>query len=239
MHLISSPAHLFTVVLLSIVLGVMTMAVPLTVRNTNSKRDVGLVGYTVGLVRRYGPEVQSSTIPAIVRTQTFQSPEYWHLYITQRRSFHAVQKDQGWQFIQVTHERKVHPKLILGSIEMTEDIGAKKVAQERMDDLYLKIRTNKITARTQFEAFNALMNYLMNEIPYGLEYKPNPEDPDAWTKIYLAMTNYDQYLRKFPDLTEKDRYIKLSDGTAEAQRAAEAFKRKFGLTTAQPETAQP
>ncbi|KAJ3786470.1 hypothetical protein GGU10DRAFT_351628 [Lentinula aff. detonsa] len=62
MHLLSSPAHLFSMVLLSVVLGVMTMAVPLTVHNTDigksqwhSKRDE-IPTFTVSLVRRIGQE---------------------------------------------------------------------------------------------------------------------------------------------------------------------------------------
>ncbi|KAJ3984077.1 hypothetical protein F5890DRAFT_1519214 [Lentinula detonsa] len=48
----------------------------------------------------------------------------------------------------------------------------------------------------------------------GLEYKPSAGNPDAWKKIFLAMTDYDEYLRAFQNVPPKDLYKRPWDGTA-------------------------
>ncbi|KAJ3735245.1 hypothetical protein DFJ43DRAFT_1136899 [Lentinula guzmanii] len=230
MHLLS-PAHLFSMVLLSIVLGVMTMAVPLTVHNTDigkwqwhSKRDVNRE-FTVGLIRRSGQEQQLSAnpwtlLPTIIRSDSaFHTEEYWHLYITRRHSFHAVQMGQVWQFKQVDHVKPVYPKLSLGSITLPSDARSIKANAQRLN----------------FAALNALINFLLEEnLPEGLKYTPCPKDPDAWTKIFLAMTDYDRYLETYPNLNDKPRYVKLldkPDGTTVAPQAASNSEGMSQLST--------
>ncbi|KAJ3749912.1 hypothetical protein DFH05DRAFT_1561151, partial [Lentinula detonsa] len=242
MHLLSSPAHLFSMVLLSIALGVMTMAVPLTVRDTDigewqwhSKRLDD--GHIVGLVRRHGQEQQSEAKkrPNAKSSKKLDGQECWYLYITQSHSFHAIQEKQLWRLKHVIDEARPSPGLILGSIKY--DVYSP--SSRHLANLYSKLET--ITGDSQFEALNAMINFLKTKIPGGLEYTPRPEDPNAWTKIFLAMTDYDQYLKEFPDVPEKDRYQRPPEGTTDAQPAASisgGSKRKFGLTTDQPETAQ-
>ncbi|KAJ3713767.1 hypothetical protein DFJ43DRAFT_1104815 [Lentinula guzmanii] len=221
MHLLSSPAHLFSMVLLSIAFGVMTMAVPLTVRDTDigewqwhSKRLDD--GHIVGLVRRFGQEQQSEAKKQrnAKSSRKLDGQERWYLYITQSHSFHAIQENQLWRLKHVIDEKRLSPGLILGSIKY--DVYSPSL--KRLANLYLELET--ITGASQFEALNATINFLKTEIAEGLEYTPRPEDPDAWTKIFLAMTDYDQYLRKFPDVPEKDRYKRPTEGTAEAQAAS-------------------
>ncbi|KAJ3749921.1 hypothetical protein DFH05DRAFT_1465029 [Lentinula detonsa] len=214
MHLLSSPAHLFTVVLLSIVLGVMTMAVPLTVHNTDvgkwqwhSKREL-----TVSLVRRYGPLGEDNRKAAY--SKILDSRENWYLYITHYHAFHAVQENQRWQLRRIDSVKPVAAGLILGTIQVTKFANR----PELMADFYSKIET--ITGPSQFEALNALIQSLTTDIPRGLEYTPRPEDPDAWTKIFLAMTNYDQYRQKFPNVPAKDRYMRPTGEATDVQQAA-------------------
>ncbi|KAJ3995266.1 hypothetical protein F5050DRAFT_1768502 [Lentinula boryana] len=220
MHLLSSPAHLFSVVLLSIVLGVMTMAVPLTVHNTDvgkwqwhSKRGKDKRGeLTVSLVRRYGPLGEDNRKAAY--SKILDSRENWYLYITHYHAFHAVQENQRWQLRRIDTGKSVAAGLILGTIQVVKSANRPQL----MADCYSKIET--ITGPSQFEALNALIQFLTTEIPKGLAYTPRPEDPDAWTKIFLAMTNYDQYVQKFPSVALKDQYEELPEGTTEAERAA-------------------
>ncbi|KAJ3995276.1 hypothetical protein F5050DRAFT_1895909 [Lentinula boryana] len=232
MHLLSSPAHLFSVVLLSIALGVMTMAVPLTIRDTDigkwqwhSKRRGPLLQLKVTLVRRYGPEPESSTEDnrQAAYSKFLHNEEHWYLYITQYCGFHAVQDNQLWRLRKVVSKIPVVSKFSVGQITSTKDVT---ISEGRKEALYSEIE--KITGHSQFEALNAMIDFLKTEIPKGMAYTPRSEDPDAWTKIFLAMTNHDQYLKEFPG--QEDPYIRLPDGTTDAQRAAsisEGTKRKL------------
>ncbi|KAJ3749919.1 hypothetical protein DFH05DRAFT_1465023, partial [Lentinula detonsa] len=244
MHLLSSPAHLFSMILLSIVLGVMTMAVPLTVRDT----DIGKLQWhperrviKVNLVRRYGqeqPPPKEDTGKAVC-TQNLDSREHWYLYITSAHGFYAVQEDRLWRLRKVDNGKKITSGLNLGTIQFNQDFDPNKAANRvpLMENLYSKIET--ITDSTQFTALNATIDFLKTNIPEGLTYTPNPKDPDAWTKIFLAMTDYDQYRQIFPSVAPKDRYEKIPEGTTEAQRAGII---KHGLTTftssSQPDESQ-
>ncbi|KAJ3796661.1 hypothetical protein GGU11DRAFT_830177 [Lentinula aff. detonsa] len=208
-------------VLLSIALGVMTMAVPLTVRDTDigewqwhSKRLDD--GHIVGLVRRFGQEQQSEAKKQrnAKSSKKLDGQERWYLYITQSHSFHAIQENQLWRLKHVIDDKRPSPGLILGSIKY--DVYSP--SSKRLAKLYSKLET--ITGASQFEALNAMINYLKTDIPEGLEYTPRPEDPDAWTKIFLAMTDYDLYLHQFPYVPEKDRYKRPTGETTVEQAAS-------------------
>ncbi|KAJ3713763.1 hypothetical protein DFJ43DRAFT_1104802 [Lentinula guzmanii] len=198
----------------------MTMAVPLTVHNTDvgkwqwhSKRGKDNRGeLTVSLVRRYGPLGEDNRKAAY--SKILDSRENWYLYITHYHAFHAVQENQRWQLRRIDSGTSVAAGLILGTIQVTKFANRPQL----MADFYSKIET--ITGPSQFEALNALIQFLTTDIPKGLEYTPRPEDRNAWTKIFLAMTNYDQYVQKFPSVALQDQYEKLPEGTTEAERDA-------------------
>ncbi|KAJ3745821.1 hypothetical protein DFH05DRAFT_1489625 [Lentinula detonsa] len=220
MHLLSSPAHLFSMVLLSVVLGVMTMAVPLTVRNTDigkshwhSKRNENPT-YTVSLVRRIGQEQPPSLDDrrSAVTTLRLCVQEHWYLYIASNHGFYAVQEGPVWQIKKIQGGKRANPGLIFGIIRFKEiDVDA-AVRKKLLNDLLSKIE--KITGPGQFEALNAVMTFLEANKLEGLEYKPSTGNPDAWEKIFLAMTDYDKYLSVFPNVSPKDRYKRPWDGTA-------------------------
>ncbi|KAJ3749907.1 hypothetical protein DFH05DRAFT_1464978 [Lentinula detonsa] len=174
------------------------------------------------LVRRYGQVRQPSTDnqPPTVYTKFLDSAEEWQLYFTQYHGFHAVENSGLWQLTPVDSKKSVISSLILGTIQIEKpDVPGKGPTNrnQRMSDLYSKIQT--MTGSSQHEAINATINMLKsNELDKGLKYTPTPENPNAWTKIFLAMTDYDKYKREFPD--DKDPYIRLPDGTPKAQRAA-------------------
>ncbi|KAJ3984092.1 hypothetical protein F5890DRAFT_1565988 [Lentinula detonsa] len=208
--LLSSPAHLFSVVLLSVVLGLMTMAVPLTVHNTDigksqwrSKRNE-MTAFTVSLIRRIGQEQPPSLNdrrPAVTTLQ-LRVQEHWYLYIASKHGFYAVQNEQGG--------KRANPGLILGIIRSKEiDVDA-AVRKKLLNGLLSKIE--KITGNSQFAALNAVMTFLEASKLEGLEYKPSTGNPDAWKKIFLAMTNYDKYLHDFSHVPEKDQYTRPSGG---------------------------
>ncbi|KAJ3980975.1 hypothetical protein F5890DRAFT_1538482 [Lentinula detonsa] len=228
MHLLSSPAHLFTVVLLSIVLGVMTMAVPLTVHNPDigkwqwhSKRRF-MSETKVYLIRR----IDQSHPPAkddhrmAIRTTILHGHEHWYLYISTKHSFYAVQDDELklWRVRKVDNGKIISSGFILGNLDYDPD----KTFQDRtalMNDLFSKIQT--ITGPSQFEALDAVIDLLKaDSTPKGLEYKPDLQNPDAWTKIFLAMTNYDQYRQKFPNVPARDRYMRPTGEATDVQQAA-------------------
>ncbi|KAJ3718561.1 hypothetical protein DFJ43DRAFT_1042891 [Lentinula guzmanii] len=211
-------------VLLSIVLGVMTMAVPLTVHNT----DIGRQSHSkrsftsetqVNLIRRFGSK-QSA-----VSDEVLNSQEHWYLYISTRHCFHAVQEDAKlWRVTKVHNAKRINIKkfktFILGTIKKVDDPDETfpgPTAVALMNNLFSKIQG--ITGPTQFKALNGVMDFLLKEenLPKGLTYTPDPEDR---TKIFLAMTDYDQYLRKFPDVPEKERYTRPTDEATDVQQAA-------------------
>ncbi|KAJ3713771.1 hypothetical protein DFJ43DRAFT_1104832, partial [Lentinula guzmanii] len=204
------------------------MAVPLTVHNTNigkwqwhSKRRGEHLAIKVMLVRRYGQVRQTSTDnqPPTVYTKFLHSAEEWQLYFTQYHGFHAVENGQLWQLTPVDSKKSVISSLILGTIQIEKpDVPGKGPTNrnQRMSDLYSKIRT--MTGSSQHEAINATINMLESNEFKGLKYTPTRENPNAWTKIFLAMTDYDRYKREFP--SEENPYIRLPDGTTETQRAA-------------------
>ncbi|KAJ3980169.1 hypothetical protein F5890DRAFT_762494 [Lentinula detonsa] len=218
MHLLSSPAHLFSMVLLSIVLGVMTMAVPLTVHNTDigkwqwhSKRRF-MSETTVSLIRRFGPK-QSA-----VSDEVLNSQEHWYLYISTRHCFHAVQEDTKlWRVRKVDNAKRINKTFILGTIKKVNDPD--ETFPGLMNDLFSRIHEKIITGPSQFKALNGVIDFLLEEknLPEGLTYTPGPEDR---AKIFLAMTDYDQYLHKFPDVPEQDRYTRPTGEATDVQQAA-------------------
>ncbi|KAJ3729945.1 hypothetical protein DFJ43DRAFT_1082929 [Lentinula guzmanii] len=238
MHLLSSPAHLFSMVLLSVVLGVMTMAVPLTVHNTDigkshwhSKRDES-PAYTVSLVRRIGQEQPPSLDdrrPAVTTLQ-LRVQEHWYLYIASKHGFYAVQNEQGWQLTKVYSGKRANPGLVFGIIRFNNDKAA--VRKTRLNDLLSNIE--KITGPGQFEALNAVMTFLEANKLEGLEYIPSAGNPDAWKKIFLAMTDYDEYLRAFQHVPPKDLYKRPWDGTAPPAKSITEGKKRKGEPKGEP-----
>ncbi|KAJ3796664.1 hypothetical protein GGU11DRAFT_745918 [Lentinula aff. detonsa] len=160
---------------------------------------------------------------AAIRTTVLRGHEHWYLYISTAHSFHAVQDDQLklWRVRKIDNGKSISSGFILGAIQLNLDHDPDKNLKDRtplMDDLFSKIQT--ITGPSQFEALNAVIDFLKaDSIPKGLTYTPGPEDPDAWTKIFLAMTDYDQYRRKFP---EKNQYIRIEDEPDEITVAPQA-----------------
>ncbi|KAJ3995265.1 hypothetical protein F5050DRAFT_1768501 [Lentinula boryana] len=237
MHLLSFPAHLFSIVLLSIVLGVMTMAVPLTVHNTDigkwqwhSKRRF-MSETKVYLVRR----IDQSHPPrkddhrAAIRTTILRGYEHWYLYISTMHSFYAVQDDELklWRVRKVDDGKIISSGFILGNLD-NDPVKAFQDRTALMNDLFSKIQ--RITGPSQFEALNAVIDFLKaDSTPEGLTYTPGPEDPDAWTKIFLAMTNYDQYQQKFPNVPAKDRYMRPT-GDSETTDVQQAASILMGIT---------
>ncbi|KAJ3992016.1 hypothetical protein F5050DRAFT_1032428 [Lentinula boryana] len=205
MYLLSSPAHLFSMVLLSIVLGAMTMAVPLTVRDTDigkwqwlSKRQVKYPKpIPVGLVRR---KDASDASPAKVGT-SLDSQEHWSLSITRRHSFHAVQEDGQWRVKEIISKKQVPLGLVLGTIEVDPNYSGSYYLK-RMANLYSKITTITDDSN-QFKALDHLIEFLTTTTFQGLTYKPREGDTDTWRKIFLAMTDYKKYLEEFPNVNER------------------------------------
>ncbi|KAJ3978810.1 hypothetical protein F5890DRAFT_1479035 [Lentinula detonsa] len=214
MHLLSSPAHLFSIVLLSIVLGVMTMAVPMTARNTDigkwqwhSKRgDISV--NNVMLVRRYGEKSSTDNQPAVARTMMLHIKEQWQLYITRYHGFYAVQENQLWRLTPIGSKKAVLSSFVLGTI----DSGRDTYRDKRMEALYSKIQT--MTGPNQFAAINAAIQMLSSNEVEGVAYTPTQEDPNAWKEIYMAMTDYAQYEKVFPE----GKYSRFPDDTTDAQR---------------------
>ncbi|KAJ3745836.1 hypothetical protein DFH05DRAFT_1542667 [Lentinula detonsa] len=195
----------------------MTMAVPLTVHNTDigksqwhSKRNE-MTASSDGLAKSTEPPLPDDRRSAVTTLQ-LRVQEHWYLYISSKHGFYAVQEGPVWQIKKIQDGKRANPGLIFGIIRSKEiDVDA-AVRKKLLNGLLSKIE--KITGDSQFAALNVVITFLKDNITTRLEYIPSAGNPDAWKKIFLAMTDYDEYLSVFPNVPPQDRYKRPWDGTA-------------------------
>ncbi|KAJ3741613.1 hypothetical protein DFH05DRAFT_1506771 [Lentinula detonsa] len=206
MHLLSSPAHLFSIVLLSIVLGVMTMAVPLTARNT----DIGkwqwhsnalftyIVVNNVMLVRRYGEKSSTDNQPAVARTMMLHIKEHGSCTLPDTTVFMQYRRINCGGSHRLAAKKRYFPCLFWG-LSIQEGT---RIATSAWKLFYSNQKT--MTGPNQFAAINAAIQMLSSNEVEGVAYTPTQEDPNAWKEIYMAMTDYAQYEKVFRKASTAD-----------------------------------